>query len=199
MRYSVLTIEREYASGGSEIGRMVAARRKIPCYGNEVLRMAAQQIGIAPENVEHLDETAPNSLLYSLAAMARPITFGDTTQPQENILQHKEAEVIWRFAAKDSCVLIGRRAGAILKDNADVLRVFIHANNAYRKKRAIESYGVPADEAESVLKRYDRRRANYYNFYSAHRWDDKAAYHLMLDSSSLGPERCAEIILAAME
>ena len=199
MKYQIVAIEREYATGGREIGELVAKKRNIPCYGGEVLQMAAKQIGLEPENVEHMDEQAPNSLLYSLAAMARPITFGNGTLPKENLLQQKEAENIYKLAQQGSCVFVGHRAGAVLKARQDVLRVFIHADKDFRLQRAINNYHVPQQDAETVLKRFDHQRANYYRFYTTQNWDDPKRYPLVLDSGKLGLERCAHIILAAME
>lgn len=199
MKYQIVAIEREYATGGREIGKTIAEKMQIPCYGGEVLQMAAKQIGIDPENVEHMDEKAPNSLLYSLAAMARPITFGNGALPQENILQQKEAETIYRLAEQGRCVFVGHRAGAVLRKRQDVLRVFIHADMDFRLQRAINCYQIPPDHAESVLKRCDRQRADYYRFYTTQNWNDVEMYPLVLDSGKLGLERCANIILAALE
>ncbi len=199
MKFQIVAIEREYATGGREIGELTAKRLGVSCYGGELLPMAAKQIGIEPENVGHMDEKAPGSLLYSLAALAAPVTLEDKNLSKGMLLRQKEAEIIWRLAEQESCVFIGRRAGSVLQKRQDVLRVFIHADKEFRLKRAKEEYQIPQKEAEAALKRFDHQRENYYNFYSGQKWNDPKAYHLVLDSGRLGVERCVRLIAAAME
>ena len=198
MKYDIITIEREYASGGREIGQKLAERLHIPYYGREMLQMAAERIGAQPEYVEHMDETAPSSLLFSLYAMSSAAPFDSTKVSPENALQQAESQIIKELAAKGPCVIIGRCAGAILKERPNVLRVFIHADMESRRKRATEVYGQKKNPVDPILKKYDRRRANYYNFYSAQKWDSRLEYQMMLDSGQLGIDRCVDILEAAV-
>ena len=199
MKYDVVTIEREYASGGREIGQKLAQRLDVPYYGREILQMAAQRIGAEPDYIEHMDETAPNSLLFSLYAMSSAVPFDSTQVSPENALHQAESQIIKELASQGPCVLIGRCAGAILKNRPNVLRVFVHADLDYRRKRATEVYRLKKNPVDPVLRKYDKRRANYYNFYSAQKWDSRQEYQMVLDSGKLGIDRCVDILAAAVD
>ncbi|WP_283681072.1 cytidylate kinase-like family protein [Parablautia sp. Marseille-Q6255] len=194
MKYNIIAIEREYASGGNEIGERVAGKLDIPCYGQEVLNRAAALMHTAPEQLLHLEETTSNSLLYSIGMAAKVMKGERDGLSEEGALYVTEERVIKEMAVSGPCVIVGRCAGWILRDRRDVLRVFIHADREFRKKRAVEAYGVPANNVENVLKRFDRRRANFYHANTSMSWDDKNGYHLVLDSSTLGLGQCSEII-----
>ncbi len=194
MRYRIITIEREYASGGSEIGERTARLLDIPCYGQEVLERAAKKMNTIPERLVHLEETTSNSFLYSLG-MATRVAMGERDGlTEEGMLYLTEEQVIQEMALRGPCVIVGRCAGWILRERKDVLRVFVHADRDYRRKRAIEQYGVPKENVENVLKRFDRRRSNFYNANTCMRWDDKKGYQLMVDSSAVGIPECALMI-----
>ncbi len=199
MKYDIITIEREYASGGREIGKRLAEELHIPFYGREILQMAADRIGAKPEYIEHMDETAPNSLLFSLYTMSSATPFNATAVSPENSLHQTECQIIRELALQGPCVIIGRCAGGILRDNPRVLRVFVHANMDFRRQRATEVYGQKKRPVDPILRKYDKRRANYYNFYSTQKWDFRGEYHLMLDSSQLGIDGCVKILLAALQ
>ncbi len=194
MKYHIITIEREYASGGSEIGERTALQLDIPCYGQEVLARAAQRMHTIPERLLHLEETTSNSLLYSLGMAVKVATGERDGLSEEGLLYVTEEQVIQDMALQGPCVIVGRCAGWVLRERKDVLRVFIHGNREFRKKRAVEVYGIEESKADNVLKRYDRRRANFYNANTAMRWDDKKGYHIVLDSSALGISSCVNMI-----
>lgn len=194
MKYNIITIEREYASGGNEIGEKTAECLGIPCYGQEVLRRAAEQMNTVPERLLDLEENTSNSLLYSIGMAARVMTGERDGLSEEGALYVTEERVIKDMALQGPCVIVGRCAGWILRDRKDVLRVFVHADREFRKKRAVECYGNPESSAENVLKRYDRRRANFYHANTGMGWDDKKGYHLVLDSSNVGIEQCVKLI-----
>ena len=194
MKYNIITIEREYASGGSEIGEKTADRLGIPCYGQEVLIRAAQKLNTVPEQLLHLEETTSNSLLYSIGMAAKMATGERDGLSDEGRLYVTEEQVIKDMALQGPCVIVGRCAGWILRERKDVLRVFVHAEREFRKKRAEEAYDVPAKNVENTLKRFDRRRANFYRANTGISWDDKRGYHLVLDSSSVGIDECVDII-----
>ena len=194
MKYHIITIEREYASGGSEIGTRVGLQLDIPCYGKEVLERAAEKMNTVPERLVQLEETTSNSLLYSLG-MANRIALGERDGlSEEGALYVTEESVIWEMALQGPCVIVGRCAGWILRDREDVLRVFIHADKEFRKKRARMCYGIEEAKVDNILKRFDRRRANFYRANTCMHWDDKKGYHLVLDSSQLGISACADLI-----
>ena len=194
MKYNIIAIERQYASGGNEIGERTAEILDIPCYGQEVLNRAAELMHTSPECLLHLEETTSNRLLYSIGMAAKVMKGERDGLSEEGALYVTEERVIKEMAMNGPCVIVGRCAGWILREREDVLRVFIHADREFRKKRAVEVYGIPKSNVENVLKRFDRRRANFYHANTCMSWDDKKGYHLVLDSSHLGIAQCAEII-----
>lgn len=197
MKYKIITIEREYASGGSEIGRITGEQLGIPCYGREVLEQVAVKMGTIPEKLEHLEETATNSLLYSIS-MASMVAVGVREGlSRESALYLEESNVIKEMALRGPCVIVGRCAGWILRDRKDVLNVFIHGDKEFRIQRAIGEYNIPAEQAEDVLHRFDKRRSGFYRSNTCMKWDSKEGYHLVADSSKLGIQGCADIICQA--
>lgn len=194
MKYHIITIEREYASGGSEIGTRIGLQLDIPCYGKEVLERAAEKMNTVPERLVQLEETTSNSLLYSLG-MANRVALGERDGlSEEGALYVTEESVIREMALQGPCVIVGRCAGWILRDRPDVLRVFIHADKEFRRERARKNYGIAEEKIDNVLKRFDRRRANFYSANTCMHWDDKKGYHLVLDSSQLGIPACVDLI-----
>ena len=198
-KFNIIAIERQYASGGRKVGKLVAQQLGIPYYGREILQMAAERNGQTADYIEHLEESATSGLFYSFM-MAYKSTRGDFEMlSPEDMLLYTETEVIRDLAADGPCVMIGRSAGCILKDRKDVLRVFIYAEDEARIQRAVEQYGVPAKDAQATLRRFDKRRANFYSVNYSLKWEDKAGYHMMLDSGKLGMEACAALILEAVK
>ena len=193
MKYDIITIERQYATGGFEIGQMLAEKLNIPYYGREIMEMAAAQEKIAMEDIEHMEETVTNSLLYSIAMRAKMATRLGGNQ----LAYLAEATVVNGLADKGSAVFIGHCAGCILRERDDVLRVFIHADDKKRRYRAITEYDIDANAVDLVMNQFDKRRANYYKANSDRKWDDFSAYHLVLDSGELGLKECANIIAVA--
>ncbi|WP_392888347.1 AAA family ATPase [Eubacterium limosum] len=199
MKYNIVTIEREYASGGREIGYRTAEKLGIPYYGKEILEMAAKKKGVSPEYLEELEETPTNSFFYSVYMLSKNL-IGDTPSlPENDALRLAEAEIINDLAAEGSCVIIGRCACHALRRRKDVLNVFIHSSWEARVKRAVETYGVDAANAEVVLKKFDKRRACYYNANTGKKWSDPEGYHMILDSDRLGIGKCVDILEKAVE
>lgn len=199
MRYNVIAIEREYASGGSEIGARLSKRLGIPCYGREILEEVAEMEGTTPGQIEHLEETATNSFLYSIAMISKAATGDNTGLSRESALYLAEAKVITDFVAQGPCILVGRCAGWILRARKDLLRVFIHADMEYRRNRALKSYGLEEARVDAVLKRFDKRRSNFYGANSGRKWDNKEGYDIILDSSTLGIAKCVDLICEAVK
>lgn len=199
MQYNIITIEREYASGGSEIGRQLSSRLGIPCYGREILETIAEKIGRQPEQIEHLEESSNASLLYLLGTMPDLYLGRSSGLTKENELYLAESQVIQRIVNKGPCIIVGRCANWVLREHQDVLNIFVHADLETRKQRAIEVYGQPSAKIEAVLKSKDRRRSNFYKANSDKTWDNKAGYHMMLDSGKLGIDKCTDIIISAFQ
>jgi len=200
MPYRILTLERQYASGGRAVGKAVADALGVPCYNREILEYAAERSGQTPEHLERLEETANTGLISSLQAAYARLARGERAAlPPEGALLLAEAEVIRELADEGPCVLIGRSAGCILRDRTDVLRAFLYADEEARIRRAVDEYGHDENEAPTVLRYFDRRRANFYNANYSLKWEDKAGYHLCLDTGRLGVAACAKILLRAMQ
>ena len=200
MPYRILTLERQYASGGRAVGKAVADALGVPCSNREIQEYAAERSGQTPEHLERLEETANTGLISSLQAAYARLARGERAAlPPEGALLIAEAEVIRDLADEGPCVLIGRSAGCILRDRTDVLRAFLYADEEARIRRAVDEYGHDENEAPTVLRYFDRRRANFYNANYSLKWEDKAGYHLCLDTGRLGVAACAKVLLRAMQ
>lgn len=198
MRYNIIAIEREYASGGHEIGCDVAEKLRIPCYGIEILEMVSKKYGVSMDSLYELEENTTNSLLYSIGLLSRSASAdyikGLAGLSNTDALYIAEMNIIRELAVKEPCILIGHCAGVALSERDDVLRLFIYADRDIRKSRAIENYGLQEKEVDSVLRKIDRRRANYYNAHSNSKWNEREGYHIMLNSGKLGINICSDII-----
>lgn len=191
MNFHIIAIEREYASGGQEIGEKAAQRLGIPCYGKEILEMAAREMNTDKGYLEELEEKAVGSFMYSMYIMAN-LTKG-SGMSKESELFLTESEIIRRLT-QTPAIIVGRCAAHSLNDRQDVLRVFVRAETEFRKNRARQRYGVPEGKAMEVLKRADRRRSGYYKANTGRDWKESGNYHLILDSGLLGTDRCADIL-----
>lgn len=193
----IITIGRQYGSGGRIIGKKLANKLGISFYNREIIELAAKKSGMSEEAFEKVDETAASSLLYSIATGA--YMFGNYVSPQVDLpLNDKlfiiQSEIIKSIAVKESCVIVGRCADYILKDRKDVVNIFIHADKETRKKRAIEEYGIEANKVEGYLNKIDKKRSTYYNYYTGEKWGYSSNYQLCLDSGRLGVEGCVHMI-----
>lgn len=196
-KYKILAIERQYGSSGLAVGKEVARRLNINCYGREILEMAAKNMNVQPENIEHMEENAQKSLLYDFALLARSGLTGNGLQEDRRVFL-EESTIIKQLVMQENCVIVGRCATGVLKDRKDCLKVFIYADLAYRVKTATKEYGVASDMAMGVLKQNDKRRSAFYKNNTEHIWDDWSGYDLCLNSGTLGIEGCADIICAMM-
>lgn len=193
----IVTIARQFGSGGREIGEVLSKKLGIKFYDKELISLAAKESNIAPEVFENVDEKATNSLLYSLSmglySFSSNYSVGDNLPVNDKlyILQHK---IIKKLADEGPCVIVGRCADHILKDRNDVLRVFICADLDYRINRAIEVKEVKPSKAEQVVVKTDKSRANYYNFYSGKKWGLTENYDLCINRTKLTCEQVADVI-----
>ena len=186
----VITISRQFGSGGRTIGRQVAAKLGIPCYDQELIEQLAEKSGFTPEYIKERSEYAERGGWLANALSGR-ISGGMNNQDHIWIAQR---ELILELAAKGPCVIVGRCADYILKENADCLNVFIHASMEQRAERIVKMYGERPDSPEKRLKDKDKRRKAYYQFYTDTEWGVAEHYHLALDSGVLGLEKCVDII-----
>ena len=188
MKNRVITISREFGSGGRTIGKKVAEKLGIPCYDAELIHKIAKESGFNENYIKDAGEYAPGG--YISSAFSNRM-FGPTN---EDYLWNIQYKIISELAEKGPCVIVGRCADYILRDKADCLRVFIYADMKYRADRIVRVYGEREESPEERLKDKDKSRAAYYRFYTDMKWGYAPNYHISLDSSRWGIEKCVEII-----
>lgn len=189
MNDQIITITREFGSGGRTIGKRVAKELEIPCYDEELLEEMVKESGFVKEYIE---EQAEGSAGW-LNSIFSYNTIGMTNQDKLWIIQQN---LILDIAKKGPCVIVGRCADYILREQ-NILSVFIHADMEHRANRIVREYGERDISPKQRLEDKDRRRASYYRFYTDMKWGKAQNYHLSLDSGKLGMDTCVELILAA--
>lgn len=192
MKHTVITISREFGSGGRTIGRKVAEELGIPCYDSELIQQVAEKSGFHENYIKDAGEYAPGGFLAS--ALSR--TSGPTNS---DYLWKIQYNIITELAEKGPCVIVGRCADYILRDKADCLKVFIHADMAFRAQRIVRVYGERAESPEQRLKDKDKRRAAYHRFYTNMKWGHAQNYDITLNSGTIGIDQCVEIIKGLYE
>ena len=202
MLQSVITIARQYGSGGRTIGKKLAESLNIPFYDKELIAMAAKKSGLSQEVFEKADEKATSSLLYSLVMGTD--NFGShfstvSDMPINDRLFMIQSDIIQHAALEGPCVIVGRCADYVLREHPNCFHVFIRAEHDDRVKRIVEEYGDPAAKADDLLQKKDKQRANYYNFYSNKKWADMNNYDLVVNSSLFGIDGSIDVIKAALE
>lgn len=190
MKKRIITISREFGSGGRTIGRGVAEKLGIPCYDHEVIERLVEKSGFDADYVKSQSEYAPSSSLFANALNAGNFR-GLSNQDK---LWTMQRQIIEEIGDRESCVIVGRCADYILKDRADCLKVFIHRDFQSRAERIVKVYGETEVPTEKRLKEKDKRRAAYYQFYTDQKWADLTNYHIVLDSGVIGIEKCIDII-----
>ena len=191
MKHRIITIGREFGSGGRTIGREVAERLGIPCYDQEIIEKLAEESGLSPDYIKNESEYASHS---SWTAVAFSSVRSIGVPSNQDYLWSIQRKIILSLAEKEDCVIVGRCADAILEDTADLLKVFIHADFKARADRIVTKYGETREPTEKRLRDKDKRRALYYQFYTDREWGSVDNYHVILDSSVLGIEKCVDII-----
>lgn len=189
MKHKIITISREFGSGGRTIGKMTADRLGIPCYDSELIQKIAQESGFAETYVRTMDESAPTGFMASAFSTR---AFGPTN---EDYLWDTQRKVILDLAEKGPCVIVGRCADYILRDRADCLTAFIHASMDYRANRIVSVYGERPESPEQRIREKDKRRAAYHRFYTDMKWGDAKNYMIALDSGRIGLARCVEVLV----
>ena len=194
MKKFVITIGRQYGSGGKEVGERLAERRGIACYDKKLIAMAAQKGGFDPKRVSELDEKAASPWAYTAAAYGGQIDFSSYSASMNDTIQRIQTEIIRDLVKKESCIIVGRCADSILRELPDRLAVFIYSDWDSRIKRLTEKYGITEKEAVGQMKSIDKKRAAYYNYYTDKQWGKKESYDLTLNSGRLGIEKCVDIL-----
>ena len=191
MEKRIITISREFGSGGRFIGEEVAKKLGIAYYDKNIINEIAEKSGLSPEYIQENAELSPKKGLFAYAFAGRDIT----GKSVEDMVYEAQRKVILGLAEKEPCVIIGRNADYILKDREDVLNVFIHGDMPEKIHRIIHLHNVEEQEAVRMLSDTDKRRMTNYNFYTEQKWGKASNYTLCLNSSQLGYDRCEKIIM----
>ena len=197
----VITIARQYGSGGREIGERVAELLGIPIYDKEIINAAAEKGNLNVEVLKGADESAANSLLYTLAmgsnVLGTTMHFG-YKMPINDKLFILQSEIIKEYAQNGSCVVIGRCSDYVLRDVEGVLRLFIYGDLEHRKARVAERHPeIKSSQVIDIINKTDKRRSSYYNFYTGNKWGKYDNYDMAINSSTHGIEGTAQLIAAA--
>lgn len=191
MTKRIITISREFGSGGRYIGEQVAKKLGIAYYEKNMINQIAEQSGLSPEYIRESAELSPKKGIFAYAFSGRDIT----GKSIEDIVYEAQRKVILKIAEKEDCVIIGRNADFILQDREDVLNVFIHGDVQKKIQRICNLYTVTEDDALKMMADIDKRRMTNYNFYTEQKWGMASNYTLTLNSSQLGYDRCEKIII----
>lgn len=190
MKNRIITISRQFGSGGRTIGKAVAKELGIPCYDNDLIEKISAESGFAKDYITEEGEYTHHGNWF-INALNYHTVDGKSNQ---DYLWNIQRNIILELAQKESCVIVGRCADYILKDTSDCLKVFIHADIDKRAERIVKLYGEGKDAPEKRLNDKDKRRKAYYHFYTDTEWGEAQNYHICLNSGVLGIEKCVDII-----
>ena len=192
MRNKIITISRELGSGGKYIGELVSKKLGIPFYDKEIMEKVAEETGFVDQFIERISEYAPSKNIYAYAFVGRSAS-GESIEDYINNIQRK---IILDIAEKSPCVIVGRSADYILKDKHDTLNVFICGDIEEKKKRLSSLRGITEEEAEKLMKETDKKRSINYKYYTGQTWGNIKNYTMVLNSTKIGVEKCADIIVS---
>lgn len=204
MGKKIITISREYGSGGRQVGLTVAKKLGMEFYDKELIDAAAKEIGFPTEMIADREQRLTNSLLYNFAmgtlyGIAYPREPKVSELPLTEQIYQAQKKAIEEAAKRGSCIFVGRCADYILKSRPDVLRVFIYADRDIRKRRAIEEYGEIEEYIDEFMYQTDKRRWIHYENYTNQKWGSRENYDLMLNSGDLGLDKCVELLCEAVK
>ncbi len=204
MEKKIITISREYGSGGRQVGLTVAKKLGMEFYDKELIDAAAKEIGFPTEMIADREQRLTNSLLYNFAmgtlyGIAYPREPKVSELPLTEQIYQAQKKAIEEAAKRGSCIFVGRCADYILKSRPDVLRVFIYADRDIRKRRAIEEYGEIEEYIDEFMYQTDKRRRIHYENYTNQKWGSRENYDLMLNSGDLGLDKCVELLCEAVK
>ena len=195
MEKKIITISREFGSGGRSIGRALAEKLGIPFYDEELVDQVALESGFAPKFIEEHGEHSPGKSFFSYAFAPQGVPGIMNGLSTADFLWSIQCSVILQLADKGPCVIVGRNADYVLKDREDCLHVFIHADMDYRADRIVRLYGESEKSPQTRLQEKDKRRKVNYQHYTGRSWGQAQNYDVCLCSSTLGEEHCVEILL----
>ena len=195
MEKKIITISREFGSGGRTVGHLVADKLGIPFYDKELVDHIALESGFAPKFVEEHGEHAPGKSLFAYAFAPQGVPGVMNGLSTADFLWNVQCNVILQLAEKGPCVIVGRNADYILKDRPDCLHAYIHADMEFRADRIVRLYGESEKSPQARLQEKDKRRRVNYQHYTGRTWGSAQNYDICLDSGRLGVEQCANIIV----
>lgn len=199
MANTIITIGRQFGSGGREIAKKVSEKMGIQFYDKELIALAAKESGLSESLFDGIEEKPTNSLLYSLvmgiqSGRGTYYRYGDVLN-SDNVFRI-QSQVIRNLADESSCVIVGRCSDYVLREQPRLINVFVHADMEWRVKRVMEIYQLKEKEAENMITKTDKRRNSFYNFYTNKVWGNVNNYHLSVDTSKIGLEHAAELIVS---
>lgn len=193
----IITLGRQYGSGGREIGQKIADHYGIPFYDNELITRAAKESGFAEETFAKAEDKATNSLLYSLAMGINVYgnqDFGFTGLSLDDRIFLAQSDVIRKVADEGPCVIVGRCADYVLKERENIVNLFVKASMSFRLERVVKEYGEEEKKAADIILKNDKRRANYYSYHVGEKWTDLSNYDLVIRSDFAGIEQSVKCI-----
>lgn len=195
---TIITIGREYGSGGKEIGMKLAEAYGIKCYDRELLQLAAKESGLCEEIFDNYDEKPTNSFLYSLVMDTYLMGGYSSASFLDMPINHKvflaQFETIKKIADQGPCIIVGRCADYALAEYKNCVSLFIHAELQWRMERISKLLDISEEKAKEVIHKTDKRRSSYYNYYSNKKWGDAKSYNFSIDSSILGVDGTVQLI-----
>ena len=198
MEKILITIGRQFGSGGREIGKKIARELEIPYYDKELLAVAAKESGLALDFLQDMDEKHPHSLLYSLCVGRPNLALGNCNISVERMASKAQREAVLHVAGQGSCVIVGRGADDILRNEDRLFRVFVSAGINFRVQRVVKRDGISEAEARDRIRSMDKARSAYYNFNTEQKWGAVQNYDLCLNVSQWGTDGSVELILRAL-
>lgn len=195
----IITISRQFASGGRTIAKKLANELDLPYYDNELITLAAKESGYNEEFFENAEEKANNKFLYYLSSGLGNVSSWGTDIALDDKLFLIQADVIRSVAAKGSCIIVGRCADYVLAGNPNCINIFIYSDIDHRIERAKNDYHLEAPNLKDAIVKSDKKRATYYNYYSDMKWGQKENYHLMISSDSIGIDHSVKLLKEYVE
>ena len=196
MKPILISISREYGSGGREIAQSISERLEMPVFDRKLIDLTADQCGYSTKFIMENEERMTNSFLFNLAVGGSYSPFGEQEALPQDYVFLTQSKIITKLADENpSAVFVGRCADYILREHQSLFSVFITADMDFRVKRAIEAYGVPADKAYTIVARHDKQRRRHYNYYTGSEWGSCSNYHLTLNTGKLGIASVTDILI----
>ena len=187
MKNYIITIAREYASGAGEIAKKLSVELGIKVYDKEMISLAAKESGLTEAVVAEAEQKRTNSFLYSIYMTSQVLPISDQ-------IFMTQSQIIKKLAQEESCIIIGRCADHVLKENENCLKVFIHADMDDRIKRAQEKYGLTIDKPAEYIKKIDKQRASYYKYFTERTWNNATNYDISINTSQIGIDEAVNIL-----